>query len=107
MAARSPASSIGYPTGRCRLTKVGSGPTHVEESLPMHRLALDRDWRLREYDHDDPGSNALKHEGWLIASVPGTVHEALIAAGRIPEPFYGLNERDVQWVGERDWLYRC
>jgi beta-mannosidase len=38
--------------------------------------------------------------------VPGTVHQALIAAGRIPDPFHGLNELDVQWVGERDWLYR-
>ncbi len=45
-------------------------------------------------------------DGWLSASVPGTVHGDLLAAGRIPDPNDGLNELDVQWVGERDWLYR-
>lgn len=45
--------------------------------------------------------------GWLPATVPGTVHQDLLAAGRIPDPFVGLHERDVQWIGERDWLYRC
>ena len=26
--------------------------------------------------------------------------------GLIPDPFMGKNERDVQWVGERDWIYK-
>ena len=74
----------------------------------MQQMALDRDWRLREHDAaHDPSSDAPVNNGWLPAPVPGTVHEALLAAGRIPDPFYGLNECDVQWVGERDWLYRC
>jgi beta-mannosidase len=46
-------------------------------------------------------------DGWLAASVPSTIHQDLMAAGRIADPFIGLNERDVQWVGEVDWLYRC
>src|SRR5260370_29575091 len=45
--------------------------------------------------------------GWLRASARGVVQLDLMAAGRIPDPFYGLNENEVQWVGERDWLYRC
>jgi beta-mannosidase len=45
--------------------------------------------------------------GWLPAQVPGTIHQDLLAAGRIPDPFVGRNEREVQWVGEADWLYRC
>ncbi|GCE22955.1 beta-mannosidase [Dictyobacter kobayashii] len=43
----------------------------------------------------------------MPATVPGTVQQALLAAGRIPDPFDGLHEKEVQWVGERDWLYRC
>jgi beta-mannosidase len=35
--------------------------------------------------------------------VPGDVHSALIAAGLIPDPYAGRNERDVQWVAEKDW----
>lgn len=46
-------------------------------------------------------------QGWLPASVPGTVHLDLLKTGQIPDPFYGLNEREVQWVGESDWLYQC
>ena len=36
--------------------------------------------------------------------VPGDVHSALLAAGRISDPLLGENERDVQWVGTADWV---
>ena len=36
-------------------------------------------------------------------AVPGGVHSALYAAGKIPDPYYGTNETNVQWVGLRDW----
>ena len=36
-------------------------------------------------------------------SVPGDVHSALLAAGVIPDPFFGSNETNVIWVGQRDW----
>jgi beta-mannosidase len=45
-------------------------------------------------------------EKWLPAQVPGGVHTDLMAAGRIPDPFTGLNEEKVQWVAEKDWEYR-
>jgi beta-mannosidase len=44
---------------------------------------------------------------WLPATVPGCVHTDLRAAGRIPDPFFGTNERALQWIGERDWEYRA
>jgi beta-mannosidase len=43
---------------------------------------------------------------WLPASVPGGVHTDLMAAGRIPDPFVGTNEKQVQWVSAVDWEYR-
>jgi beta-mannosidase len=42
---------------------------------------------------------------WLPAEVPGCVHTDLMRAGRIPDPFYGTNELDLQWIEERDWEY--
>ncbi len=53
----------------------------------------------------------LKQQGdriqdWIPAQVPGSVQQTLLEASLIPEPFYGLNEKEVQWVGESDWLYR-
>lgn len=41
------------------------------------------------------------------AEVPGSVHLDLLRAGVIPDPHYGTNELEVQWVGERDWVYRA
>lgn len=74
----------------------------------MREVILKGGWSLKERDaaldlRDDFAGAA----GWLPATVPGTVHQDLLAAGRIPDPFVGLHEREVQWVGERDWLYRC
>ncbi len=74
----------------------------------MQQLILSGDWRLKQRDPArDIGDDCAGDEGWIPARVPGTVYEALLAAGRIPDPFYGLNERVVQWVGEQDWLYYC
>lgn len=36
-------------------------------------------------------------------AVPGDVFSALLAAGRIPDPYFAQNEEEVQWVIERDW----
>ncbi|WP_328584120.1 glycoside hydrolase family 2 protein [Streptomyces sp. NBC_00370] len=48
----------------------------------------------------------LRHEGEALpAQVPGCVHTDLLAAGRIPDPFIGRNELDVDWVGRTDWEY--
>lgn len=42
---------------------------------------------------------------WLPATVPGNVRTNLLAAGRIEDPFYGLNNQDSQWVEVYDWWY--
>src|SRR5262245_33725703 len=41
------------------------------------------------------------------AKVPGCVHTDLIRAGLIPDPLVGMNEREVQWIGETDFEYRA
>jgi beta-mannosidase len=43
---------------------------------------------------------------WLPAQVPGGVHTDLLALGLIPDPFTGDNEKRVQWVAEKDWVYQ-
>ncbi len=55
---------------------------------------------------DWPAIAALPESAWLPAAVPGTAHGALLAAGRIPDPFFAMNETAVQWVGERTWAWR-
>jgi beta-mannosidase len=41
----------------------------------------------------------------LSTPVPGTVQEVLSRSGLLPDPYYGTNETEVQWVGERNWEY--
>ena len=59
-------------------------------------LSLDGEWQFRQ-------ANAAE---WLPATVPGCVHTDLMALGHIPDPFYGVNEKHLQWIGEKDWEYR-
>ena len=58
---------------------------------------LTENWGFKEVDSRD----------WLPASVPGTIHTDLMANGLIEDPFYRLNERKVQWVDKKDWVYQC
>lgn len=44
---------------------------------------------------------------WVPVSVPGDVHTALIAAGRVEDPFVGQNIEKCEWVERREWWYRA
>ena len=41
----------------------------------------------------------------IVATVPGCIHTDLLAAKKIPDPFYQDNEQAVQWVSEKNWFY--
>lgn len=70
-------------------------------------IELNTGWEFKQREPAAPLLRDFAAGEWLPASVPGTVHQDLIAAGKIPDPFYGMHELEVQWVGETDWLYRC
>lgn len=53
-------------------------------------------WRL------SPFTNAAQT---CAVQVPGDVHTALLAAGAIPDPYWGCNETNVQWVAKADWVF--
>ena len=76
---------------------------------PERLIDLHAGWQLAEAPEGLGGAAlaaAIAPEAWLPASVPGTAHGALLAAGRIPDPFYGRNEAEVRWVAERRWVWR-
>jgi beta-mannosidase len=72
----------------------------------MRRFVLEAGWQFRQHD---PGcsleDNWTAANGWLPATVPGVVHSDLLSLGKIPDPFLEMNETEVQWVGECNWLY--
>ncbi len=74
----------------------------------MKRLPLVNNWQCKKRTATRPIlDDSSDVSGWFTATVPGTVQQALLATNQIPDPFYGVNETLVQWVGESDWLYRC
>ncbi|MCE4563951.1 glycoside hydrolase family 2 protein [Maribellus sp. CM-23] len=57
---------------------------------------INTDWTFKQADKNE----------WMPAKVPGTVHTDLMAAGKIEDPFYRLNELDQQWIDKVDWEYK-
>jgi len=39
----------------------------------------------------------------VLIRLPGDVHTALLSAGEIPDPYFGLNEQAVMWVNHTPW----
>ena len=62
----------------------------------MRTKPLDQDWQFVQ----------AGEEQWRTARVPGTVHTDLLRHELIKDPFYRLNEHQVQWVDKKDWVYK-
>ena len=60
----------------------------------LHTVDLSGVWRLSA-DRIPP----------VAAELPGDNYSALLAAGAIPDPYYGCNERLVQWPSELEWTF--
>ena len=60
---------------------------------------IDKNWTFRQLD--DESSAFLP-----VAQFPTNIHLDLIHHKIIPDPFVGKNENDVQWVGEKAWIYK-
>ena len=50
--------------------------------------------------------NVSERSSWKPAVVPGCVHRDLLRLKLIPDPFWGANESELQWIEERIWEYR-
>jgi beta-mannosidase len=68
------------------------------------RIALHDGWTVQAVGGDVPESVAGVR---IPATIPGSIHTDLLAAGLIPDPYLDLNEALVQWVGHADWRYEC
>ena len=45
-------------------------------------------------------------ETWYEAEVPGSVQRDLIRHKVLPDPFYGTNEKLIQWVEDENWDFK-
>ena len=62
-----------------------------------YTLDLNSNWEFKSSKEDDI---------YLPAKVPGTVHMDLLENNKIKDPFYRLNEHELQWIDKIDWNYR-
>lgn len=80
---------------------VGSS-TRLNHNRPIGYRSIvhiDKGWEFCQAD--DPDSVYRETQGF-----PTEIHLDLLHHGIIPDPFVGKQEVDVQWVGEKPWVYR-
>jgi len=77
-----------------------------KEDFPMKTIDLNGQWRLSPRDKNLVApfcTYFLKHQS-IPCTLPGDIHTALIEQELIPDPYWGTNELDIQWVGQQDWV---
>ncbi|GAA4289142.1 glycoside hydrolase family 2 protein [Georgenia daeguensis] len=72
---------------------------------PALRLDLGGTWTCRAVAGPVPAPLAEKLSAGFPGTVPGVVHTDLLAAGLIPDPYDGENEKLLTWIGRTDWEY--
>lgn len=74
-------------------------------------ISLDGEWQLAGFDDaaadwSAPDDGPPEVNIFTTAHVPGEVHTALLESGVIPDPYYGTNAEQVQWIENKYWWYR-
>jgi len=67
-----------------------------EKSRENMKVEINKNWVFKQSDKTE----------WLTAKVPGDVHSDLLRNKVIEEPYYRLNEHDLQWIDKEDWEYK-
>lgn len=75
------------------------------ESFMIKRSLSNLVWTLRSIRAPSE-SHSFNLPSSIPATIPGTVHTDLLSAGLIPDPYLGLVENSVQWIGRTTWAYQ-
>jgi beta-mannosidase len=68
---------------------------------------LSDNWEWKQRSKETNELDALRSDdAWTGTTVPTEIFKDLLESGEIEDPFLDLEEKNVQWVGEVDWLYR-
>ena len=77
------------------------------------KIDLSNDWRIFHCDLDQgllgKAGRAYQHDyepaDAVTADVPVTAPTAWLEDGRIPDPYVGMNSRDILWMEQKEWWY--
>ncbi|KAG8986593.1 hypothetical protein FRB90_003901, partial [Tulasnella sp. 427] len=79
--------------------KPGTGPIVTMPSV----LPINQNWSFTQVG----GGEANADGEWIpVSQFPTSTHAELIKLKKIPDPFIGLHEWDVQWLGEAVWAFK-
>ncbi len=67
-----------------------------ENNKPNIKTELSDSWQFK----------SEQDSKWLTATVPGVTHLDLINHGIIKDPYFGIIEDSLQWIGEKVWEYK-
>jgi beta-mannosidase len=79
-----------------------TSPVKQSRKIALQTQSLSQNWEWKQKSED----GAETDQGWTKTSVPTEIFKDLFHAGKIKDPFIDRNEESVQWVGEKDWIYR-
>ena len=88
---------------KARMITLESGNVPHPAGAPV--LALDGTWQMAEAGRE----RARLADNWsdaIPAQVPGSVHTALIAAGKLPDPTVGRNQLIVSQASYKTWWFK-
>lgn len=66
---------------------------------PRQVIPIDKNWQFKQADKGDK-------DYLSVGQFPTNVHLDLLHHKLIPDPYIGKNELEVQWIGERVWVYK-
>ena len=78
------------------LVVLGTAIMSCQKEVTLIELEINQNWLFRDV------SDTL----WYRAEVPGYVHTDLMNNKLIPDPFYRMNEHELQWIDKTDWEYK-
>lgn len=91
---------LGRPTSAAVLQqRLGHDNQHTSTMAPRQVVAIDKNWEFKQADSEDA-------QFLPVSQFPTNVHLDLMHHGLIPDPYIGKNELDVQWIGEKQWIYQ-
>lgn len=84
-----------------------AAPAVILQGQKLVATPITDKWQCKQRDTSAEVLDDLAtKEEWLGATVPSDIFVELMKANKIPDPYPEMNENEVQWVGEVDWLYR-
>lgn len=86
---------------------------HSPYSFMYQKIDLSQDWRLFhcDLDHGLLGNSGRAYQRDYVpddavtTALPVTAPAAWLADERIPDPYHGMNSRDILWMEQKEWWY--